>query len=403
MTHPARCCRVLVILLTVVLAAFLPARAEAQGRCSCNNGCHTYPGQCVQPASSGCDPGFAPFCSTRAESCPRAGWVSCSGECTCVRITPTDAGVPPMDVPSPPTDVASPSDRVAPGDLSMTTDVPMSMDAPPGGDGSATVDARSPTDAGASTTDGSPSPDAPSPADGAPRTDVHAPDDRSLPSSDASLVDVRALPSSDAMSVDGGGEPVSDASPANDRALPPADTAAVDGGRVPTTDGGCDCDGGLCAGGVCYREPCIYHPELGFICTTPGTACRLVGGETYCVPICAGVTCAAGQFCDERSNGACVVDRCASLTCPIGTTCFRNRCGRWGGPDGGIFLPDDLDASLGDGGMAAATATDAGCGCRVGSNVSSPRGGLLSAALVAWWMGRQRVRRRTTSAVDRPR
>ncbi|MBP6834167.1 MAG: hypothetical protein KA978_25495, partial [Deltaproteobacteria bacterium] len=75
-----------------------------------------------------------------------------------------------------------------------------------------------------------------------------------------------------------------------------------------------------------------------------------------------------GQFCDERSNGACVADRCAAIQCPIGTTCVRNQCGRWGGADGGTFIVDDGGTSLPeDGGTSAPpTATDDGCGCRAG-------------------------------------
>lgn len=364
MTCPAAC-RVLVVLVAFALTALLPARASAQGRCSCNSGCHMYPGQCVQPGSSGCEAGFAPFCSTRAESCPRSGWVSCGGECTCVRVTPTDAGTPTTDASTSTTDASTPADRGAPGDATASPDAAWtSMDVSVSSDGSLAVDGRVPTD-GPPASDGSTSTDAPASASDAALTDATSPtDDHSPATSD-------------------GGTPTGD-------------------GGVPATDGGCHCDGGLCAGGVCYREPCIYHPELGFICTTPGTACRLVGGETYCVPLCAGVTCEAGRFCDERSNGTCVADRCASITCPAGAVCFHNQCGRWGGPDGGVFLPDDLDAGLGDGGaMGPPTATATGCGCRAGSREGTGRGGWLPAALLACAAVRRRPRRRTSLRGER--
>lgn len=156
------------------------------------------------------------------------------------------------------------------------------------------------------------------------------------------------------------GAVVADAPPGVDAVAPTSDAAV-------STDG-CVCEGGACVAGVCYRERCSFHPELGFICATGGTSCRLFDGNPICVPICAGVSCAEGQFCDERSNGACVADRCAAIQCPIGTTCVRNQCGRWGGADGGIFIPDDGGTSAPeDGGTGAPpTATDDGCGCRAG-------------------------------------
>nr|MBP6834577.1 hypothetical protein [Deltaproteobacteria bacterium] len=58
----------LAALFAFAMVASLPSVASAQGRCSCNAGCHQYPGQCVQPGSSGCEAGYAPFCGTRAES-----------------------------------------------------------------------------------------------------------------------------------------------------------------------------------------------------------------------------------------------------------------------------------------------------------------------------------------------
>ncbi len=313
---------VFLFLFVVALSAVFPSVAGAQGRCSCNNGCHAYPGQCVQRGSSGCDPGFAPFCGTRATSCPNAGWVSCAGDCTCVRVGPSDGGTA--------SDGGINGDASTPTDASPLIDRPAASDATPASDATATTDARSPMDA-------------PSPADApASASDATAAASDSPTGSDAlvSLPDQVAVPS--------------------DSATPDRDANTTD------PDGGCICAGGACVGGSCYRERCTFHPELGFTCATPGKTCRLIGADPICVPVCAGVTCAAGEFCDERSNGACVVDRCASLACPAGTTCVRNQCGRWGGPDGGVFIADEGDASA-DGGAAPPPTTNEGCGCRVGT------------------------------------
>ena len=82
-------------------AAASASEAGAQGVCRCNNGCHAYPGQCVQGDSSGgCEAGYAPFCDNRGGSCPRTGWISCSGACSCVRIPGYDAGAPPPEMPT---------------------------------------------------------------------------------------------------------------------------------------------------------------------------------------------------------------------------------------------------------------------------------------------------------------
>lgn len=300
------------LIAAAVLASLLshPADASAQGRCSCNSGCHQYPGQCVQRSATGCDPGYAPFCGTRASTCPNTGWVSCNGECTCVRVPGggdggvADASVPPMDVPR--TDASVAVDRPAVADAEPRVDGPlMSVDAP-GSDVVASSDVAPPGDA--------------------------APADRPA---------------------------VSDRPPAS-------------GDALASTDAGCLCPGGLCVGGVCVTERCSYYPELGFLCTAAGTTCRLIEGEAYCVPVCVGVSCADGEFCDESSGGQCVRDDCASRTCPAGTSCFHNQCGNY---DGGVRG----DAATADGSAAGAgmTAEESGCGCRA----SGP--GRASSA--AWW------------------
>lgn len=299
----------------------LPSASAAQGRCACNSGCHQYPGQCVQRSATGCDPGFAPFCGTRAATCPNSAWVSCSGECTCVRVpgggdggvldaSTTDLGgadvsAPPMD--ARPADVSIGLDRPASPDADPRVDAPlMSLDAP--------------------TSD-------------APPADVVSPDRPGVP-------DAGVRP--DGASVDR-----------------PAATDAPPAGA----DAGCECPGGVCIAGVCVTERCTYHPELGFICSTEGTSCQLIDSEPFCVPLCLGQRCAEGEFCDESSAGRCVRDECATRTCPAGTTCYRNQCGAY---DGGVTGSADVAAP--GGGM---TAEESGCGCRAGGPGASRS--------AAWW------------------
>ncbi len=385
------------VLATLLALAFatLPATASAQGRCSCNSGCHMFPGQCVLPGSSGCESGFAPFCATRAASCPRTGWVTCSGDCTCVRITPADAGFADAGA----TDASSPGDvpdamDVNASDAPVSADVSMSVDITTARDVATPTDSPSSSDA-RSVSDVFTPADAATPSDGSAVLDggvsADAASSADVPGRDSTVIDVTP-PGSDVALGDASTRDASvtpDDRPANpsDRAIPHSDVG------TPTADGGCECVGGACVAGICYRERCVYNAELGFICTTRGTTCRLFGSDPICVPLCAGVTCGAGEFCDERSNGACVADRCASITCPIGTTCVHNQCGRWTGPDGGVFVAKDLDA--GPGGVSGLTVTDVGCGCRVGDRTSRGRGWGFSAALLALFGLSGRRRRET--------
>lgn len=306
-----------------------PSASAAQGRCSCNNGCHQYPGQCVQRGGTGCDPGFAPFCGTRGATCPNASWVSCSGECTCVRVPGGgDGGVLDAstgdlggaDVSAPPTDA-----RLV--DVSTGLDRPAATDVPP------RVDAP-----------------------------LMSPD----------------VPSSDVASSDG-------PRPADASVLP--DGAALDGplatdAPAPGSDAGCECPGGVCIAGVCVTERCTYHPELGFICASSGTSCQLIDSEPYCVPLCLGQTCAEGEFCDESSGGRCVRDECATRTCPAGTTCYRNQCGAY---DGGVT--GSADAGAPDAGM---TAEESGCGCRAAGPTRSMSNGWWGVAALVFAIRRRR-------------
>jgi len=58
----------------------------APGTCKCNSGCHASPGQCVKGAA--CNIGYAPTCGYRsgAAECPKVGYISCDGTCTCTPI-----------------------------------------------------------------------------------------------------------------------------------------------------------------------------------------------------------------------------------------------------------------------------------------------------------------------------
>jgi MYXO-CTERM domain-containing protein len=319
MTSTRALIRSSLLALALLASSFaLAAPAQAQGRCSCNSGCHQYPGQCVQGSGTGCDPGFAPFCGTRATSCPNTGWVSCNGDCTCVRVYSGDAGA---------------------ADAGATTDRGASVDAP-----AAPLDAPRPDDVASADRTG----DAPLASD-APSMSGDAPS----MSGDVGAAD-RPAASTD--------RPTTDAGVSDDRAATSVDAPASAG------DGGCTCSGGACIDGACVTERCVYYPELGFKCLRAGTTCRLIDGEAYCVPLCAGVSCAEGEFCDESSAGRCVRDDCATRTCPAGTTCRRNQCGNY---DGGV-ASDAAGPAAG-----AGEPMQGGCGCRAAGPVGAP-------AMVTW-------------------
>lgn len=255
--------------LSQLFALATPSQALAQGTCSCNNGCHARPGQCVMNGGNGCAAGYAPFCETRATSCPTMGWVSCSGSCACVPIPGYDAGTPP--------------------DASMPPDAPVSESSvPPDGPVSDVARVDAPV------SESSVPPDAP--ASDAPATP-----------------DVSVLP---------------DGAVLLDAATPDAPA----------------CPDGVLLEGVCYREHCMWQgPELGWACLDPASTCRLLSGVPWCIPVCVGTTCGAGEVCDPL-NG-CVTNRCSTVSCEAGLSCFANRCV---GPEAGA--PGDASAS-GDGGV----------------------------------------------------
>lgn len=161
-----------------------------------------------------------------------------------------------------------------------------------------------------------------------------------------------------------------------------------DAGVAMDVPGGCVCPGGVCVQGICITERCEYQPELGFLCRSPNTACRLVNNEPWCLPACLGVTCDTGSFCDESLGGVCTQDRCASIRCAGGLVCRNNRCGRIA--DGGVFVEAP------DGGLSTAPTTgeETGCGCRAGapSSRAGSLAGLGALGLLAL-LRRRRARR----------
>lgn len=347
--------------------------ASAQGRCSCNSGCHRYPGQCVQGGSnSGCEAGYAPFCGTRASSCPQTGWVTCNGECTCVRIGPIDGGAPPSDVTSVSDAPPPPRDVPASFDAPMPTDVPASFDAPSPTDVRPGVDAPSPVDAPSG-------PDVTVIRDGAVPSDAPTPGDRPVTPVDAVVVLPDGAVVVDATAWDDAPATPSDAPiPSLDGAVIGPDGAVIGiDGALPPADVPVSCDGGVSYRGRCLTDRCQYQNELGFICPIADHTCRVLGDEAWCVPACLDVTCEMGSFCDP-STGTCRVDQCATTRCPSGQICRENQC-----------LPAP-DGSPGAGPPAGAE--DGGCGCRATSHARSTRAALVLTGLAAL-LRRRRARR----------
>jgi len=68
----------------------IPRAASASpGTCTCNSGCHESPGMCIQKVF--CSVGYLPSCGYRggdggAPECPKIGYLSCDGTCTCVPV-----------------------------------------------------------------------------------------------------------------------------------------------------------------------------------------------------------------------------------------------------------------------------------------------------------------------------
>ncbi len=338
--------------LALLLALAAPTTAVAQGRCRCNMGCHQYPGQCVSNGNAGCDPGYAPFCGTRAATCPSTGWVTCNGECTCTRVGPGDAGVAPLDA-------STPADVPAPLDVGPRMDVPAS-DRPVSGD-VVVVDRPRADSASAADT---------------PASGLDAP----MVLSDAPAVLSDAPAGSDA------------ASPPQDAPVTQADAPLVSLPDSATTGDAavCACDGGPCYLGTCPTTRCRFEMELGFICPLPGHTCRVLADEAWCVPACLDVQCPAGATCDPRTGTCGALDCDAQRTCPAGARCVMNRCAPVGTGDGG----------LGDGGAVPDTA-NGGCGCRAAHRGDTPRGALALLAICAL-AGRRRASRGRRSLTAEP-
>jgi MYXO-CTERM domain-containing protein len=392
-----RAFRLLLPLLLGLVGAFTvvaaPREAAAQGTCRCNRGCHNFPGQCVQ-SGTGCAAGYAPFCGTRPDAC-QAGWVSCSGTCTCVRIPGYDAGVPPTDVPGvdvpgvdvpgtdvpTPTDTGTPVDTGFPQDASVPTDLGTPVDVGPRPDTGTPVDAGTPMDVG-------PRPDTGTPVDRPviPGEDVPV----SMPDG-AAPVDRPVIPGEDVpVSMPDGSTPL-------DRPVVPGEDVPPpqDAGFAPDGAPMCVCPGGICIAGRCITERCDYQKELGFLCPGSDRVCRVVDGEPYCVPPCLGLTCTMGEFCDETTADQCVADTCDTRNCPVGTVCRRNRCIT--ADDAGAARPDGGDLQDG-GGLDGSTGPntgndDGGCGCRAaGAPASRGAAGMLLVGLMMALGARRRGR-----------
>ena len=345
-------------------------------------------------SGTGCAAGYAPFCGTRPDAC-QAGWVSCSGTCTCVRIPGYDAGVPPTDVPGvdvpgvdvpgtdvpTPTDTGTPVDTGFPQDASVPTDLGTPVDVGPRPDTGTPVDAGTPMDVG-------PRPDTGTPVDRPviPGEDVPV----SMPDG-AAPVDRPVIPGEDVpVSMPDGSTPL-------DRPVVPGEDVPPpqDAGFAPDGAPMCVCPGGLCIAGRCITERCDYQKELGFLCPGSDRVCRVVDGEPYCVPPCLGLTCTMGEFCDETTADQCVADTCDTRNCPVGTVCRRNRCIT--ADDAGAARPDGGDLQDG-GGLDGSTGPntgndDGGCGCRAaGAPASRGAAGMLLVGLMMALGARRRGR-----------
>jgi hypothetical protein len=102
------------------------------------------------------------------------------------------------------------------------------------------------------------------------------------------------------------------------------------GSIVGTSDGGGDdpipCVGGCAAGQVCSDGRCVRDPCADVSCP-PGNHCS--DGACVVSTLCDGVVCPnAGEIC---ADGYCVPDPCAAIVCPTGTSCEHGVCVDVGG------------------------------------------------------------------------
>ncbi len=318
MKHP-----IVIAFAIALLAALTPREAAAQdaGTCSCNNGCHDMPGQCLI-SGTGCALGYAPLCDYRPSgTCPHVGAVSCNSGCTCTAIPGFDAGS--VDVQVPPTDA---TDVVLP--------------------------------------------------------DVVIPDVVGVDTVGMDIV----LPDVQGIDVQG------------------LDTQASDVQQPDVRPDVNLCPSGVVVDGVCYSTPCQYQNEIGFVCTMSGFSCRQIDGMAWCIPVCAGMVCPAGAFCDPVfgcSNipdgglncatlscpfgqlcdpvAGCIADLCTNVSCPIGEYCVRGACIPL--PDGsGSDTGTSSDGGVGDGSRDGSIdggrpGQRTGCNCRTaGDTHGMPRG-----------------------------
>jgi MYXO-CTERM domain-containing protein len=218
-------------------------------------------------------------------------------------------------------------------------------------------------------------------------SDVHSGSDSAGPADSSSPDVIRPGP-------DGAGPGPDGAGPA-DSSSPDVTRPGPDGSTVP-------CPDGVVVDGVCYTEHCQFMNELGWGCTTPGRTCQLFNNVPFCVPVCAGVECAAGQYCDPVFGCVAGSVNCGTVSCPEGEVCQAAKgcvsCGAGGCPVGGEGNSEGDGGAEGDGGHGDGSADGAtgvhhgGCGCRTAGTPAQSGSALLAALAGAAVAARRRRR-----------
>mgnify|MGYP003594644669 CR=1 FL=1 len=164
------------------------------------------------------------------------------------------------------------------------------------------------------------------------------------------------------------------------------------------------CEGAVCPRGqVCRQDRCL-DACAGLTCDSdqvcvagvcqPRCPCRrcaaneTCGSDGICVANdCARVTCGAGTYC---MGGRCV-DTCTGVVCPGGGVCVAGQCVNRS-PDGGLPDGGRPDGGAPDGGVTAPGGDDGGCSCR-GAGAVRARGGGLVFVMLALALARRSHRR----------